>query len=50
METKPEMNVVNNETLSVSKKVKNPLIIEEDEPINIMDIILPKVALLLLII
>ena len=39
METKPEMNVVNNETLSVSKKVKNILIIEEDEHINIMDII-----------
>ena len=33
METKPEMNVVNNETLSVSKKVKKILIIEEDEPI-----------------
>ena len=36
METKPEMNVVN-ETLSVL--IKNILIIEEDEPINIMDII-----------
>ena len=33
METKPEMNVVNNETLSVSKKVKKILIIKEDEPI-----------------
>lgn len=35
METKPELNVVNNETLCVSKKVK----IEEDKHINIMDII-----------
>ena len=33
METKPEMNIVNNETLSVSKKIKKSLIIEEDEPI-----------------
>lgn len=33
METNPEMNVVNNEILSVSKKVKKILIIEEDEPI-----------------
>ena len=33
METKPEMNIVNNETLTVSKKVKKILIIEEDEPI-----------------
>jgi hypothetical protein len=42
METKLEMNEIKNETLSVSKKVKNVLIIEEDEPIkyiNIMDII-----------
>lgn len=33
METKPELVIVNNETLSVSKKVKKILIIEEDEPI-----------------
>jgi hypothetical protein len=33
METKTEINVVNSETLSVSKKVKKILIIEEDEPI-----------------
>lgn len=33
METKPELKIVNNETLSVSKKVKKILIIEEDEPI-----------------
>lgn len=33
METKAELKIVNNETLSVSKKVKKILIIEEDEPI-----------------
>jgi hypothetical protein len=33
MDTKSVMNVVDNETLSVSKKVKRILIIEEDKPI-----------------
>lgn len=33
METKPEMNIVKNETLNVLKKVKKILIVEKDQPI-----------------